>query len=45
MVENTRAVAFFERCGFRRHGDTPVIPGARTDDGRIVHEQAMVWTP
>jgi RimJ/RimL family protein N-acetyltransferase len=44
MVENTRAVAFFERCGFRRHGRTPVIPGARTDAGGKVHEQAMVWS-
>ena len=25
--ENTRAIAFFERAGFRRYGDNPVVPG------------------
>jgi RimJ/RimL family protein N-acetyltransferase len=45
MVENSRAVAFFERCGFERHGPTPIIPGARTPQGHPVHEQAMVWSP
>jgi ribosomal protein S18 acetylase RimI-like enzyme len=43
-AENTQAVAFFERCGFRRHGPTPVVPGARFEGGPL-HEQVMVWAP
>ncbi|GAA1778237.1 hypothetical protein GCM10009795_025470 [Nocardioides hankookensis] len=39
--ENSRAIAFFERAGFRRYGDTPVVPGSRFEGGRM-HEQAMV---
>ncbi|KQW48096.1 GCN5 family acetyltransferase [Nocardioides sp. Root1257] len=39
--ENTRAIAFFERAGFRRYGDHPVVPGSRFE-GRRMHEQAMV---
>ena len=42
-AENTRAVAFFERMGFERHGDNAVIPGSRYD-GRRLHQQTMVWT-
>lgn len=44
VVENAQAVAFFERCGFRRHGPTPLLPGARFQGGPL-HEQVMVWTP
>jgi GNAT superfamily N-acetyltransferase len=40
--ENPRAIAFFERAGFRRYGDTPVVPGSRFE-GRRMHQQAMVW--
>jgi ribosomal protein S18 acetylase RimI-like enzyme len=43
LVENTRAVEFFERTGFRRHGPTPVVPGIR-DRGRRLHQQTMVWS-
>ena len=39
--ENARAIAFFERAGFRRYGDTPVVPGSRFE-GKRMHEQAMV---
>ena len=39
--ENTRAIAFFERAGFRRYGANPVVPGSRFE-GRRMHEQAMV---
>jgi GNAT superfamily N-acetyltransferase len=39
--ENARAVAFFERAGFRRYGDTPVVPGSRFE-GRRMHQQTMV---
>lgn len=44
LVENTRAVRFFERVGFVKHGPTSTIPGARYQ-GRRVHQQTMVWTP
>jgi ribosomal protein S18 acetylase RimI-like enzyme len=44
LVENTRAVRFFERAGFRRHGPTPVVPGARHRGSRV-HQQTMVWEP
>ena len=43
LVENTRAVRFFERMGFERHGPTPIVPGIR-DAGRRLHQQTMVWT-
>jgi ribosomal protein S18 acetylase RimI-like enzyme len=43
VVENTRAMAFFERMGFIRHGPTPVVPGAR-QRGRRLHQQTMIWT-
>ena len=42
-AENSRAVRFFERMGFERHGDTPVVPGSRYA-GRRMHQQTMVWT-
>jgi GNAT superfamily N-acetyltransferase len=44
LVENTRAVRFFERMGFVKHGATPVIPGIR-HDGKRLHQQTMVWSP
>ncbi|WP_119731404.1 GNAT family N-acetyltransferase [Thermomonospora amylolytica] len=44
LVENTRAVRFFERMGFVKHGPTPLVPGLR-HEGRRVHQQTMVWTP
>jgi ribosomal protein S18 acetylase RimI-like enzyme len=40
-AENTRAVRFFERMGFEKHGDTPVVPGSRYD-GKRMHQQTMV---
>lgn len=42
-AENTRAVRFFERMGFVKHGDNPVVPGSR-HDGKRMHQQTMVWT-
>jgi len=42
-AENTRAVRFFERMGFVKHGDNPVVPGSRYQ-GRRMHQQTMVWT-
>ncbi|WP_422770177.1 GNAT family N-acetyltransferase [Plantactinospora sp. WMMC1484] len=44
VAENTRAVRFFERVGFARHGPTPLVPGAR-HGGRRLHQQTMVWQP
>lgn len=44
LAENTRAVRFFERVGFARHGPTPLVPGAR-QGGRQLHQQTMVWQP
>lgn len=40
-LENDRAIAFFEKVGFRRYGDTPVVPGSRFE-GRRMHQQTMV---
>ncbi|WP_328472920.1 GNAT family N-acetyltransferase [Actinoplanes sp. NBC_00393] len=42
LVENTRAVRFFERMGFVKHGPNPVVPGIRYD-GRRLHQQNMVY--
>jgi GNAT superfamily N-acetyltransferase len=42
-AENTRAVRFFERIGFVKHGDNPVVPGSRYD-GKRMHQQTMVWS-
>jgi ribosomal protein S18 acetylase RimI-like enzyme len=44
LVENTRAVRFFERMGFARHGPTPLVPGLRYN-GQRLHQQTMVWSP
>jgi len=40
--ENTRALRFFEACGFARHGDPIRAPGFRTRDGQRMHLQWMV---
>jgi GNAT superfamily N-acetyltransferase len=42
-AENVRAVRFFERMGFAKHGPNPLVPGMRYD-GRRMHQQTMVWT-
>jgi ribosomal protein S18 acetylase RimI-like enzyme len=42
-AENHRAVAFFERVGFERYGDNPVVPGMR-HAGERMHQQTMVWS-
>jgi ribosomal protein S18 acetylase RimI-like enzyme len=44
LAENARAVRFFERVGFARHGPTPLVPGLRYGGGRL-HQQTMVWSP
>ncbi|GAA2370686.1 GNAT family N-acetyltransferase [Nonomuraea africana] len=44
LVENTRAVRFFERMGFTPYGPTPLVPGLR-HAGKRIHQQTMVWAP
>lgn len=44
LVENSRAVSFFERMGFVKHGPTPLVPGLRYH-GKRLHQQTMVWNP
>lgn len=41
LVENSRAVRFFERMGFTKHGPTPLVPGLRHHGTRL-HQQTMV---
>lgn len=43
LRENRRAVRFFERMGFTKHGPTPAVPGLRYQGGRV-HQQTMTWT-
>ncbi|WP_030173107.1 GNAT family N-acetyltransferase [Spirillospora albida] len=42
LVENTRAVRFFERMGFTPYGPTPLVPGLRYN-GKRLRQQTMVW--
>ncbi|MFC4493395.1 GNAT family N-acetyltransferase [Streptomyces ovatisporus] len=44
VVENTRAVRFFQRMGFTEYGPAPAVPGLR-HDGKRVHQRTMVWSP
>ncbi|KYF58995.1 GCN5 family acetyltransferase [Sorangium cellulosum] len=41
VVQNERAIGFFERMGFIKHGPTPEIPGLRYRGARV-HQQTMV---
>ncbi|MGK8490674.1 GNAT family N-acetyltransferase [Nocardia asiatica] len=41
LVENVRAVRFFERMGFTAHGAEPLVPGLRYR-GRRVRQRTMV---
>lgn len=41
LVENTRAVRFFERMGFHRYGSAPLVPGVRYQRRRL-HQATMV---
>jgi hypothetical protein len=42
LVENDRAVTFFERSGFHSHGRPTPVPGMRGSDGERLHQQIMV---
>lgn len=41
VVENPRAVRFFEKMGFTPHGETPPIPGPRVEGAKL-HQLTMV---
>lgn len=41
VVENPRAVRFFEKAGFTAQGETPVVPGPRFG-GKKLHQLTMV---
>jgi ribosomal protein S18 acetylase RimI-like enzyme len=43
ILENSRAVLFFEKMGFRRYGEPAVIPGMRGRGGERLNQQIMVW--
>jgi len=42
LAENTPAIAFFERIGFRRHAEPVRVPGMRLRSGGRMHLQLMV---
>ena len=44
LVENTRAVLFFEKMGFKPHGAPSLVPGMRGPGGERLHQQIMVWS-
>ena len=44
LVENTRAVLFFEKMGFKQHGEPSLVPGMRGRQGERLHQQIMVWS-
>jgi hypothetical protein len=45
LVENTRALKFFEKSGFRNHGNPTLVGGMRGKRGERLHQQVMVWNP
>jgi ribosomal protein S18 acetylase RimI-like enzyme len=44
LVENTRAVSFFEKMGFKNHGEPSLVPGMRGLGKERLHQQFMVWS-
>jgi ribosomal protein S18 acetylase RimI-like enzyme len=44
LAENTGALMFFERMGFKCYGEPSLIPGMRSPDGQRLHQQIMVWS-
>ena len=40
-----RALSFFEKMGFRRHGDRTLVAGMWGKGGERLHQQIMVWSP
>jgi ribosomal protein S18 acetylase RimI-like enzyme len=43
LVENARAVSFFKKMGFKKHGEPALVPGMRNHSGERLHQQFMVW--
>jgi ribosomal protein S18 acetylase RimI-like enzyme len=44
LVENARAVSFFEKMGFTAHGEPSLVSGMRGLGGERLHQQFMVWS-
>lgn len=44
LLENTRAMRFFERMGFTSYGGPSLVPGMRGPGGQRLHQQIMVWS-
>jgi GNAT superfamily N-acetyltransferase len=45
LIENRRALSFFEKMGFRRHGDPTLVSAMRGKGAERLHQQIMVWNP
>jgi GNAT superfamily N-acetyltransferase len=45
LAENTRALKFFEKSGFRNHGNPALVGGMRGKKGERLHQQIMVRNP
>jgi hypothetical protein len=45
LIENGRALSFFEKMGFRKHGEPTLVAGMRGKGGKRLHQQIMVWNP
>lgn len=41
LAENERAIGFFQRMGFERHGPPTLVPGMRLRSGARMHQQIM----
>lgn len=44
LVENTAAVSFFEKMGFKKRGEPSLVPGMRGIGDERLHQQIMVWS-
>lgn len=44
IFENTHAISFFEKMGFKKHGEPSLVPGMRSLSGERLHQQIMVWS-
>lgn len=45
ILENKRAVTFFEKNGFQKYGEPTRLGGMRGKNGERLHQQIMVWSP
>jgi hypothetical protein len=44
LLENRRALSFFEKLGFRKYGAPTLVSGMRGKGGERLHQQIMVWS-